>query len=174
MSLPATYTDINETQCCAVPDIDQWDQKVVDFQNQQFMRLRTRSFMYVPLNMAGVMTKLQQEAQRAHVSMPPNQVMTLSRDLSPWQAEHLYAVTAPVPGADNVILDGEFASKVFEGPYGDAKVWMDGIRKYARSLGRVAGDVYFFYTTCPKCAKHYGKNYVIALTKLVGSNLPTT
>jgi hypothetical protein len=26
--------------------------------------------------------------------------------------------------------------------------------------------LYFFYMTCPKCAKHYGKNYVVAVAKV--------
>jgi hypothetical protein len=120
------------------------------------------------MNMASVMTKLSQVVQAAQVSMPPNEAMILSHDLSPWRAEQLYAVTSPIEGADNVVLNGEFASMVFEGPYGDAKLWMEGIRGYAKSLGRVTGGVYFFYTTCPKCAKHYGKNYVIALAKVEG------
>ena len=25
---------------------------------------------------------------------------------------------------------------------------------------------YFFYTTCPRCAKHYGKNYVVGVAKV--------
>ena len=168
MSLPMTYTDINETQCCAIPDISGWDHEVVVFENKNFIRSHTRSFMYVPMNMASVMTKLSQVVQAAQVSMPPNEAMILSHDLSPWRAEQLYAVTSPIEGADNVVLNGEFASMVFEGPYGDAKLWMEGIRGYAKSLGRVTGGVYFFYTTCPKCAKHYGKNYVIALAKVEG------
>lgn len=170
MSLPMTYTDVNETQCCAVPDTDGWDHKVIEFENVNFIKLHTRSVMYVPINMASVMTEISQIAQAAHAAMPPNEALILSRDLSPWRSEQLYAVTVPVPGADNVTLDGEFASLVFEGPYGDAKVWMDGIRNYAKTLGRAVSDVYFFYTTCPKCAKHYGKNYVIALARLEGQS----
>lgn len=27
--------------------------------------------------------------------------------------------------------------------------------------------VYFFYTICPKCAKYYGKNYVIGVAEVV-------
>ncbi len=38
---------------------------------------------------------------------------------------------------------------------------------YGRSIGREVSDVYFFYTTCPTCAKHYGKNYVMVLGRLV-------
>jgi hypothetical protein len=26
--------------------------------------------------------------------------------------------------------------------------------------------LYFFYTTCPKCAQVYGKNYVVLLAKI--------
>jgi hypothetical protein len=26
--------------------------------------------------------------------------------------------------------------------------------------------MYFFYTTCPKCAKKYGKNYVVILAQI--------
>jgi len=25
---------------------------------------------------------------------------------------------------------------------------------------------FFYYTTCPKCAKHYGKNYVVAFAEV--------
>jgi hypothetical protein len=32
--------------------------------------------------------------------------------------------------------------------------------------GRTLETLYFFYTTCPKCAKHYGKNYVVGIAKL--------
>lgn len=62
-----------------------------------------------------------------------------------------------------MVLNGEYITKVFEGPYKDAKKWYDSIIEYAKSKDKKADIVYFFYTTCPKCAKHYGKNYVIAL-----------
>lgn len=65
-----------------------------------------------------------------------------------------------------MVLKGKYLTKVFEGPYKDAKKWYDAIIDYAKSKGKKAGKVYFFYTTCPKCAKHYGKNYVIALASI--------
>ena len=61
---------------------------------------------------------------------------------------------------------GSFATCVFEGPYGRAREWQEGLVDYARSIGREVSDVYFFYTTCPTCAKHYGRNYVIVLGRL--------
>jgi hypothetical protein len=163
---PKTYTTVNETGCCAVPNIDGWQRTVIDFENVRFIRLHTRSMMFVPLNMDQIMTKLQQIAEAAEATMPPEEAMVLSRDLSPWRAEQLYAVSKPVPGADNVVLDGKFASLVFEGDYSKAKDWRDEMVKYSMELGHKADEIYFFYTTCPKCAEHYGKNYVVGLAKL--------
>ena len=58
-------------------------------------------------------------------------------------------------------------SMVFEGPYKDVKKWYNQTIDNANQYGKNVIEVYFFYTTCPKCAKHYGKNYVISLAKIV-------
>jgi hypothetical protein len=34
---------------------------------------------------------------------------------------------------------------------------------YVRSKGKEIKKMYFWYTTCPKCAKVYGKNYTVIL-----------
>ena len=166
MEAPETYTAVNETGCCAIPEVGAWDRQVVHFHDKRFIRMHTRSLFFVPMNMTQVMTQIQQRAEAAGASMPEREAMILSRDLSPFRAEHLYAVTRPVPGADNVTLSGDFATRVFEGPYRQAKTWHDQILAYAIEIGRTPSDVYFFYTTCPTCAKHYGKNYVVALARL--------
>lgn len=165
-TMPKTYTAINETGCCALPNVDAWQHAVIDFDNRNFIRLFTRSMMFVPLNMDEIMTELQETAEKAGATMPPEQAMTLSRDLTPWRAEQLYAVSKEVPGAENTVLDGKFASIVFEGDYSKAKDWFDDMAEYALELGKKTEEIYFFYTTCPKCAEHYGKNYVIGLAKL--------
>jgi hypothetical protein len=165
MSVPSTYTSINETGCCPLPNVGEWDHRTVEL-HQQFIRLHTRCILHIPLNMGRVMTALQATADLAGAGLPAEKAMTLSRDLSPWKAEQLYAVSSPIAGADNVTLDGTFATCVFEGPYGKAGTWRAGVVAYAKSIGRTVEDVYFFYTTCPTCAKHYGKNYVIALGRL--------
>jgi hypothetical protein len=35
--------------------------------------------------------------------------------------------------------------------------------KYVQSKGKEPKKLYFFYTTCPRCAKVYGKNYTVLL-----------
>lgn len=163
MSLPNTYTDKNETGCCGVPNISDWDEKEVTFKDKRFIRMYSRSFLFMPLNLSKIMTSIQQAAEAATASMPPQEVMILTRDLSPWKAEQLYAVSKEIEGADNVVLNGTYITKVFEGPYKNAKNWYDSLQDYAKNKGKKVDKTYFFYTTCPKCAKHYGKNYVIGL-----------
>lgn len=166
ITYPDTYTDVNETGCCPVPNVSDWDRRAIDL-NQRFIRRYTRSLLHVPMNMGSVMTALLAEAEAAGAAMPADHGMILSHEISAWRAEQLYAVSAPVEGADNVVLEGAFASRVFEGPYGRSREWSEGLIEYARSLGHEVSDVYFFYTTCPTCAKHYGANYVIVLGRLV-------
>ena len=39
-------------------------------------------------------------------------------------------------------------------------------QEYVTAQGQQMRKLYFFYTTCPKCAKHYGKNYVVAFAEV--------
>ena len=166
MSLPHTYTKINETGCCAVPNINEWQDTQQNFENKLFIRMYTRSFLYIPLNMAKIMKKIDAIA-RANNSVPPTEdVMILSRDISPWRAEQLYAVSKPISDADMVTLEGSFLTKVFEGSYKNAKSWYVTMQNAAKKTGKQLEAIYMFYTTCPRCAKHYGKNYVIGLAHI--------
>lgn len=40
------------------------------------------------------------------------------------------------------------------------------MKDYVASKDKSLQKLYFFYTTCPKCAKHYGKNYVVLLAQV--------
>ncbi|MCU0666997.1 MAG: hypothetical protein MUF85_00035 [Patescibacteria group bacterium] len=166
MTMPNTYTDKNETGCCAVPNIKDWQDKIITIENQIFIRMHTKSFMFVPINMSSVMTKLNKFAIDHHANMPPQKAMILSRDLSPWKAEQLFAVNKNIEGFDMVVLNGNFATKVFEGPYNKVKNWYKELIEYAKTYNKDVGRIYFFYTTCPRCAKNYGKNFVIGMAEI--------
>lgn len=166
MDLPNTYTDKNETGCCPIPNIEAWDKQKFEFTNKHFIRMHTKSFLYMPINMADVMKSLDEAASNANAKPPMQQTMILSRDISPWKAEQLYAVSKPVEGADNLTLNGVFVTRVFEGPYKDAGKWHKQLQYYVSELGLKSKKTYLFYTTCPKCAEHYGKNYTIGLAEV--------
>lgn len=166
MLLPDTYTEKNETGCCAIPNIEDWNEKIIEFNQKRFIREYTKSVFYVPTNMDKVMRSLSETATKAQALMPAEESMILSRDISPFKAEQLYAVSKEVPRADNVVLSGSFATKVFEGDYKNAKSWHEDLSKFVETLGKRSSESYFFYTTCPACAQHYGKNYTIGLARL--------
>ena len=166
MRPPNTYTNQNETGCCAVPNTKGWDKKKIVLKDRHFIRMYTRSFLHIPLNMSSVMKALHEAATSNDAKLEPEQAIILSKDVSPWKAEQLYGVISPIEGMDNVKIDGTFLTMVFEGPYKDAKKWYDALQEYAKEQGYTASDVYFFYTTCPKCVEYYGKNYTIGLAKI--------
>jgi hypothetical protein len=97
---------------------------------------------------------------------PDDEYLLLSTDPSPWRGEHYFAVTRDVPGAEMVTLSGNYLTKVFEGPYREAGRWAREMEGLMESTGKRIQKLYFFYTTCPKCAKHYGKNYVVAFAEI--------
>lgn len=151
----------NETGCCPRFHPEPWDGQELHFDEKLFVRATTVSLFHIPLNMGAVFTRMHGAIQKAHAE-PPG-FLVLSRELSAWREEHLFAVAAEVPGAETVRLGGNFVTKVFEGPYSDAPKWCAAMSEYVAAKGKVPGNLYFFYTTCPRCAKHYGKNYVVGV-----------
>jgi hypothetical protein len=63
-------------------------------------------------------------------------------------------------------LSGTFMTKVFTGPFGDIGSWIAQTETFVREQGKEVDKLYFFYAICPKCAKHFGKNQVVAFAKV--------
>ena len=92
--------------------------------------------------------------------------IVLSHDISPWQSEHFFAVTKDVPDEEMTKLSGDYTTRVFEGPYRMAKGFDHDMHLAAKAMGKTAKDVFFFYTTCPKCAKAYGESYIVGVAQV--------
>jgi hypothetical protein len=161
-----TYTDKNETGCCPVPAVKMWDEAKVVWKNKKFIKDSTFNLMHIPLNMGQVIKRMWAKIDKAGAAPPTEEWMLLSYDPSPWKGEHYASVTKKVSDAENTTISGTFLTKVFEGPYREAKHWLGEMIMYAKEKGKEAKKVYFFYTTCPKCAKHYGKNYAIGFVEV--------
>jgi hypothetical protein len=99
----------------------------------------------------------------------PRHALVLSRDLSPSETEHLFAVTRAVPGTEMVRLDGDFRTRVFEGSYADTPLWEDAMATGLADEGLMPDPIYFFFTTCPQCAEAYGKNYVVGVARVAAN-----
>jgi hypothetical protein len=158
---------VASTNCCPPFDPALWRDKEVVWRDKPFVHDEVTSFLHVPLNMGSKVTKAMKLIDAAHAT--PEHPLMLSDERSPWHAELYIDVTKPVPGADVQRLSGTFLTKVFEGPFSDAGQWMTQMKRYVADQGRTLEKLYFGYTTCPRCAKAYGKNYVVMFAKVADS-----
>ena len=163
--LPHYDQSVNTTGCCPKFNPEGWDGQELRFKDKPFVRAETRSAMHIPLNMGSVFARVQGGMEKAD-AFDEDDFIVLSHDLSPWKAEHFFAVTKPLPGEEMTTLSGDYITKVFEGPYREAKHWNEEMQDLVRAKGKEPKRVMFFYTTCPKCAKSYGKNYVVGVAEL--------
>ncbi len=151
----------SETGCCPRFNPEPWDKKVVVFEDRLFLKDHVRSFLHIPLNMGKVMTRNMARIEEADALAP--EPLMLSDEKSLWGSDIYIAVSKEVPGAEMVRITGTFLSKAFEGPYSKTDKWVKEMKAYVESEGKELKDLYFFYTTCPSCAKVYGKNYTVLL-----------
>ena len=163
--LPRYDDSVNTTGCCPKFNTQGWDGAQLHLKDMPVLRAVTMSAMHIPLNMGKVFSRVQGHIEQAG-AYDPSHFIVLTRDPSPWSSEHLFAVTKPVGDEEMTTLSGDFITKVFEGPYRKAKDWYDEMKDLVRNSGKTPGEVWFFYTTCPKCAKAYGKNYVVGVAEV--------
>lgn len=161
---PVIDPGASTTGCCTLIDPEQWDGREFTFDERLFAKARTRGVFHIPLNMGSVMAEAQAKIDAADAR--PDDFLVLSSEDSPWHADHLFAVSKPVPEMETVRLSGRFLAKVFEGPYRNAPTWLEQLGALAAERGETALASYLFYTTCPSCAKEYGKNYVVGFVQV--------
>jgi hypothetical protein len=151
--------------CCCPPfDPRPWGDGRVTWQDKLFVRDRLRCFFHVPLNMGARMSSNQRLIEAAHAA--PAQPLILTDERSPWAADLYLEVTHPVPGCQMAELSGTFLTKVYEGPYRDAGKWAADMRRHVQAQQQELVKLYFGFTTCPRCAKAYGKNYVVLFAQV--------
>lgn len=150
--------------CCPRFHPEPWDKQEITWMNKKFVKDRVRSFLHVPLNFGSVMIRnmgLIEAADAKH-----DEMIVLADDNSLWGADVYIDVAKDVPNAQMATISGTFLTKVFEGPYKNIKTWIGEMTDYVKSQGQDVKKFYFYYTTCPKCAKKYGKNYVVLLAQV--------
>jgi hypothetical protein len=156
--------EVKPTGCCEPFNPEPWQEKEVTWMNKLFVKDHVTSLFHIPLNMGAVIVKnlalIKKAGAEAH-----HQLM-LTDENSLWGADIYIDVMTDVPDAKMATLSGTFLTKVFEGPYSDVKKWIPEMMSYVASKGKTLKKLYFSYTTCPKCAKAYGKNYVVLFAQV--------
>ncbi len=164
MKLSETKYDASETGCCAKLDTKLWDGRVLEWKDKPFLKDHIRAFLHVPLNFGSVISRDHEAVEGAEAY--PEEPIWLTDEVSPWGSDIYLAVDKDVPNATIERLSGTFWTKVFEGPYRKMNQWMREMDEYVAAKGGKSEKTYFYYATCPKCAKHYGANHVVLFAKV--------
>jgi hypothetical protein len=156
-------TKISE-ECCPRFDPAPWNEKTIKWNDKTFVKDRVTSLFHIPLNYGAVMARNLDVIKAAGALAEPRLILTDENSL--WGADVYFEVVKEIPGRNLIHMSGTFLTKVFEGPFSHIKKWLKEMAAYTDQQGKKVEKLYFFYTTCPICAKKYGKNYVVLLAKI--------
>jgi len=164
-ALPKYETSLNLTGCCPKFDPAGWDDQELHLREMPFVRAISQSIGSIPVDMDSVFGRVLENILDAG-AFPMEGYIALSRAISENESEHFFAVTKPVPDETMTTLSGDFITKVFEGPHDSDENWQAEMEQIVRDRGSEPGRIFFFYTTCPKCAEEYGQNYVVGVAEI--------
>ncbi|NTW33221.1 MAG: hypothetical protein HGB12_11470 [Bacteroidetes bacterium] len=150
--------------CCPRLDPVQWDDKILEWNNKKFIKDKVCAFFYMPVNFGKVMTKLNKKVTEAGALMPD--WLCLTDHTSKWNMDIYLAVDKDVPDTKSTTLSGKFYCKVYEGNFKDTGKWCKDFETVVKAKGFKTKKLFMWYTTCPKCAKKYGKNYVVIISQI--------
>lgn len=155
---------IKSTGCCEPFNPEPWQDKEIVWNDKLFVKDRVTSVFHIPLNMGAKIVKNLALIEKAGAKAPHQLMLTDENSL--WGCDIYIDVSKDVPGAQMAKLSGTFLTKVFEGPYNKAGEWAKEMEAHVKSQSKTMKKLYFSYTTCPKCAKAYGKNYVVLFAQI--------
>lgn len=145
-------------ECCPPFDYQEWQDKTFVWKNKMFIKAKVFTLFYMPINFGSVIKQLDKKIRRVNGEV--NDWLCLSDHTSMFNMDIYLAVDKNIPGANNVTLSGNFYSRVYEGDFKNTKQWCEDFTSKIKEKGKILKKMYMWYTTCPKCAKKYGKNYV--------------
>ena len=151
-------------ECCPRFDPNPWDGRTVGWKDKRFIKEKVFTLFFIPINFGSVMKRVMQMLDSQKVECVEN--MILADHTSRWNMDIYLAVDREVQGSENVTMSGRFLGKVFEGDFKETGRWCKEFEAYAKDKKVDVKKSYIWYTTCPKCAKKYGKNYVVMLGKV--------
>lgn len=154
----------NDEVCCPRFNPEPWDGKTISWHNKRFVQDRVTSLFHIPLNYGAVMARNVDRLRAVGAETADRVILTDENSL--WGADVYFEVNKDVPGAKMASISGSFLCKVFEGPFRDISKWIAEMKTWVAGQEKAINKLYFYYTTCPDCAKKYGKNYVVLLAKI--------
>lgn len=154
--------------CCPPFNPEPWQEKTLVWENKLFIKDSLSQIFHMPWPpmINKVMGRMWEKAKASEALKETDEFLCLAYDPSPWKCEYYLAVSKEVANAENVKLSGTFITKVFDGPYNHVPKWIKEMDAYLATKDKKALKYFFYYTTCPKCAKKYGHNYVVVFAQV--------
>ncbi|NEW81665.1 MAG: hypothetical protein GZ094_04790 [Mariniphaga sp.] len=150
--------------CCQKFDPKPWDDQFFEWKDKKFIRDSVFTIFYMPVSFGKAMVRLNKAVTTAGAEVPD--WLCLSDHTSKWNMDLYLAVDKEIPGAENTSLTGKYFCKVYEGPFSDTGKWSEDFKNQLKTKGLAGKKMFTWYTTCPKCAKKYGKNYVAMMAQV--------
>ncbi|MBI9033912.1 MAG: hypothetical protein JEZ03_05515 [Bacteroidales bacterium] len=154
--------------CCQKLDTSLWENKIHEWNNKLFVKDSIPLLFHMPMPwMVGkLITRMWEKIETAGAGPEMKDFVMLAHDPSPWKGEYYMSVTKDVPGVENVKLSGTYFSKVFDGPYHSVPKYIKQMESDLAIQGKKSKKYYFYYSTCPKCAKKFGHNYIVGFAQV--------
>jgi len=150
--------------CCPKFNPDSWDDKLHEWEHKKFIKDKVFSVFYMPINFGSIMKRFDKIVTKANANIPDS--LCLSDHTSKWNMDVFLAVDKEIAEAENTSFSGKFYSKVYEGSFKDTGKWSADFENQVNMKGLKSKKQFMWYTTCPKCVKKYGKNYVAILSQI--------
>lgn len=155
---------INTTGCCDKFDPTPYDSKVIEWDNKLFIKRKIFSIFYMPVNFGSVISSMFGLIKKLNADT--GEKLALSDHTSMWNMDIYLPVSKEIEGEENIKLSGKFFANAYEGEYKNMRKWVEDFYGRASEKSLKIGIKYFWYTTCPKCVKVYGKNYTVIFGKI--------
>jgi hypothetical protein len=157
-------TETTLQECCPPFDPEPWDDITQEWDNKLFVKEKVCTFFYIPLNFGRKMRMLDRMVRKAGGTFSDN--LCLSDHTSKWNMDVYLGVEREIPGLRNTTLSGKYYSRVYEGPVNETGKWCTDFERAAAERGMKIEKWYMWYTTCPECARKYGKNYTVIVCQV--------
>lgn len=131
-----------------------WDEKEFSWKNKIFYKTKYKEFMHIPLNYSKVLAKAEDQIKKAGVELDG---FTLSGEESMFSSSLMIPVKSEKADLPTEKLSGTYIARLFEGQYKEAGDWAKEMVNFVHGKQKEVNKLWFWYATCPKCAKKLGK-----------------
>jgi len=153
-----------EAICCPRINPDDWNDITFSWEKKPFIKANVRTFFYIPLNFGSVIRKIDKKLRAKGLDF--SEGICLSDHTSRWNMNIYISVNKPFDDNNITLFTGNYYCKMYEGNFKDTALWCADYKTAVKDKRYKETNIYMWYTTCPKCAKKYGKNYVGIFSKV--------